>query len=386
MGKARAMTGMLPQLAGVLTLLIALFGGSSLRAEDEIRVVLVEGASEVRVQGDGLALFDARDGRRLWAFRGRGALRVTAESGARLAATGVGKTAKRRYADASGFYVEASGPVEVGDAPYPGRIQLLLSDARRVTVVNRLPLETYLLGTVGSEMPASWPLEALKAQSVAARTYALQRLMMARAANRSADMGATVLSQVYRGSKSIHPRVRAAIEATRGEVLGFDRQLVEALFHSTCGGHTVSSQAYFGGKLPYLVGKKCEWCRHSPTYRWRHQAPISEVEALLRRRKLTQPRLRELSRSDVRGPLRLVDGRGRHDLDPKALRRALGGDVRSERFTAETKNGRIHLEGRGFGHGVGLCQWGAKGMAEEGRNYREILEYYYSGARVQRVY
>ncbi|MEL6190260.1 MAG: SpoIID/LytB domain-containing protein, partial [Myxococcota bacterium] len=252
--------------------------------------------------------------------------------------------------------------------------------------LNRLPLELYLLGTVGSEMPPTWPLEALKAQAVAARTYALQRLMIARAANRPYDLGATVLSQVYHGAKTLHPAVKKAVQATRGEVLGHGRTLIEALFHSTCGGGTVSAEEYFGNRKDYLQSRRCDWCKHSSFYHWQRRKPLQEVQERLQKAKLIAGPLQQVWRGRQHKEIRVrVHGRT-IKLDSKAFRRAVKMDTISGRFTVRTHQGFVEIDGHGFGHGVGMCQWGAKGMAEAGRNYREILGHYYKGAEVRRLY
>src|SRR4029077_10764001 len=120
-------------------------------------------------------------------------------------------------------------------------------------------------------------LEALKAQAVAARTYALQRRMMMRAANKAYDLESSVISQVYKGADRIRPSVIQAVKETRGEVMSFHHGLVEALFHSTCGGKTSSALAAFGRAVPYLIPKPCRWCRDSARHRWHLDVPIKEL-------------------------------------------------------------------------------------------------------------
>lgn len=360
-----------------------LLDGRFAAAEEEVRIILDSDAKSVLLAGEGLALFDARDGRKVWSFGGRGSTRVTG-SGSLLEARS--QKGRDRYGTAPGFYVEADGPVEVEGKPFLGRVQLLGSGGNRLTVLNRLPVEIYLLGTVGSEMPPTWPLEALKAQAVAARTYALQRLMIARAANRVYDLGATVLSQVYNGADSIHPSVKAAVQATRGEVLGYERTLIEALFHSTCGGSTVSSEDFFEGRKDYLRGRKCDWCKGSEFYRWERRERLASAGAKLQKAKLISGPLELAWRNPDDKEVKVrVKGRT-YKLSMAKFRRALRLDMRSGRFSVSTKDGFVEVVGRGFGHGVGMCQWGARGMAEAGFNYQEILGHYYKGAKVRRLY
>jgi len=255
-----------------------------------------------------------------------------------------------------------------------------------LTVVNRLPVETYLLGIVGSEMPAEWPLEALKAQAVAARTYALQRRLGRRAAGNAWDLRDSVLSQVYRGADAIRDSVIEAVRQTKGVVLTFEHEPAEALFHSTCGGHTVPAAAVFGTNVPYLQRTRCDWCRDSGRYRWELTLDRAELGRVLERVGLSHG-FRRLERTGEEADPVVVDARGRRRVAPEAVRSALGyGRLYSTRFRVHVRGRRVHLEGAGFGHRVGLCQWGARGMARAGRSHREILEYYYDGAELKRAY
>lgn len=359
---------------------------ASARAEDEVRIALISGAGAAEVRGTKLALFDARDGRRLFSFRGRGAAQLLLDGDA-IEARGAGSARSKRYGTAKSLIVEAEGAVEVGDGIYFGRLEVKPAKRGGLFVMNRLPLETYLLGIVGSEMPPSWPIEALRAQAVAARTFAMQRLMMARSADQPHDLEATVISQVYEGAERIQDSVVEAVRSTRGEVLAHDRMLVESLFHSTCGGRTVASKDYFGGERAYLVARDCTYCQGSKLYRWQTRMPRADLSKILGQAGLSRGKIASLRRGAEKGPIVMKDGRGSRRIDPKKLRRALGWNrLYSERFTAHTDGDMVVFAGRGFGHGVGMCQWGARGLADKGRNYREILRHYYTGSRVQRVY
>lgn len=363
--------------------LVASLAASGVQAEDEVRIALDQGLSSVELRGTKLALFDGDDGHRIWAFAERGTFVLRPRSGS-VEASGAGQARGRRYGAAKRLFAEAEREVEVGSGLYYGRIEIRVKD-NGLVVLNRLPLETYLLGIVGSEMPSSWPAEALKAQAVAARTYALQRVMMARSANQAHDLADTVISQVYRGAANIAPSVIKAVKSTEGEVLAHNRMLVEALFHSTCGGSTLSSKAYFGGERAYLVARGCTWCKDSNRYRWKVRFPLGEVEKSLLKSKLIRRPLRSVKGKGAQ--LEVLHGPGKSKISARKIRRSIGwARIYSERFEVNTSGGFVEFTGMGFGHGVGLCQWGARGMAEEGRNYRQILEYYYTGAQVRRIY
>lgn len=351
-------------------------------AEDEVRIA-IETKGDVTVKGTELAIFDGVDGHRLWAFGGRGTVELR-PAGHAIEARGVNGT---RYGRAAKIFVEAKGAVELqGRRAFYGRLEVRLEKGA-LEVVNRLELETYLLGIIGSEMSASWPAEALKAQAVAARTFALQRVMMARSADKTHDLAATVISQVYKGAENIQDSVKEAVRATRGEVVAYDHLLAETLFHSTCGGRTVSSKDYFGGDRSYLKARDCGYCGASSHHHWEVRIPRSTVRERLSKAGLWKRGLDAIESKAGFTTVR-VRGGGRHrDLSAKAVRRAIGWKaVYSERFSAKTDGKYVLFSGRGFGHGVGMCQWGARGMAEAGKSYREILLHYYAGAEVKRIY
>lgn len=359
-----------------------LLGGSGTAlAEDEVRISIADRARSVVVAGDRLSIFDGESGDRLYAWSGGGTAQIRRGGPGLQVVAGA-----KAVAAAKRLLVEAVDSVRVDQGVYFGRIEVRVHRGR-ILVINRLPLETYLLGIVGSEMSPAWPIEALKAQAVAARTYAVQRRMMMRAANRPYDLESSVLSQVYNGAERIRPSVIRAVKETRGEVLAFTHDVVQALFHSTCGGRTVSAKAAFGREVPYLKPRRCKWCRQSSRHRWSLEIPLSEMSMKLRRARLAKHELTGVSRASETNLVRLEEGRRKRQVSPKKVRRAVGyGELYSTRFTAETKGHTVHIHGRGFGHGVGMCQWGAKGMAEAGRSYRQILGYYYRGVRLKRIY
>jgi len=362
--------------AGVLVLWIALGLTRPASAEPEVRILLRTAAPAVTVRGSDVQV--AADAEAPVSAR-RPEVRVQVRGG-RLRLAGVAGVE-----GAERVVLTSAEPLVVGGTPYLGRIEVV-AEGEGLTVLNRLPVETYLLGIVGSEMPASWPVEALKAQAVAARTYALQRRLRRRAAGHAWDLTDSVLSQVYRGAESISPSVIEAVRATRGVVLTFAHEPAEALFHSTCGGHTLPSEQVFGGALPYLAKRPCRWCRDSTRFRWSVDLNHEEVGALLERAGLARG-FRKLERAGEEADVIVHDRRGRHAVDPERLRAVVGAArLFSTRFEVARRGRGLRLDGAGYGHRVGLCQWGARGMAEEGRSYREILGYYYEGAPLKRAY
>lgn len=250
---------------------------------------------------------------------------------------------------------------------------------RGLLVINAIPLEDYLAAVLGGEMPASYPPEALKAQAVAARTYAIQRKLDMY--GHAYHLGATVLSQVYGGAGREDPRTRAAVDATRGQILTYDLAPIEAYFHASCGGRTESGKAALGRDLPYLRPVSCP-CTEDPKTHWSLELP----DAVLSKDFHVDPDdLHVAVRSTTGRALALTDGS--HKIDAVTFRRILGYDkVKSLGFTLQHDGKYVKLSGRGLGHGAGLCQIGAKVFADRGWSYQQILEHYYPGTAIQRMY
>jgi stage II sporulation protein D len=343
----------------------------------------------VAIEAHDLLIFDADVGDQIGRADGKRTLEVRVSgSGVEVDGAGLVGVHGKPPLRAKEVLIEASSGVRVDGKLFLGRIAVHADpSSKRLMAINRLPLETYLLGIVGSEMSPSWPIEALKAQAVAARTYALFRRMLMRAANQPYDLDSSVLSQVYLGADRIRPSVIQAVAETRGEVLSFHHRLVEALFHSTCGGTTVSAMEAFGRAVPYLTPRRCGFCNDSASYRWKMKLSLRELSARLEGAHLVGGKIERFERDAPEEPIDVKAGKKKNKLSAKAVRAAVGYSVLpSERFVAETHGSDVEFEGRGFGHGVGLCQWGAHGLAVRGREYRDILDHYYAGAEVKRIY
>ncbi len=252
--------------------------------------------------------------------------------------------------------------------------------------VKDLRLEDYVAGVVSGEMPASFPPEALKAQAVAARSYALTRKIDAQASNRAFDIGTGVLHQVW--SEKPSAAARAAAEATAGEVLVFGREPVEAYFHAACGGRTESGLAALGRDLPYLASVACGKCDGAPGVAWHVRVSASELAgAAGLAGKATAARVAARTASGRAARVEVVAGGRTASIAAVGLRQRLGFErLPSLAFDVRADGRAFVLDGRGRGHGAGLCQWGAAELAREGQGYREILARYYPGTEVVRMY
>ncbi len=252
--------------------------------------------------------------------------------------------------------------------------------------VKELRLEDYVAGVVSGEMPSSFPAEALKAQAVAARSYALTRKIEAQAANRAFDIGTGVLHQVW--SERPSAAARAAAEATAGEVLVAGREPVEAYFHAACGGRTENGLAALGRDLPYLASVACGKCDDAPGVAWKVRVSAAELaRAAGLPGKAAAARVSARTATGRAERIEVTAGGRSASVAAVDLRQRLGFErLPSLAFDVRAERGGFVLDGRGRGHGAGLCQWGAAQLAREGVGYREILARYYPGTDVVRMY
>ena len=279
------------------------------------------------------------------------------------------------------------GDVSMGGVRYRGYFVVSVTDGGLLDAINYVGLEDYLRGVVPSEMPVDWPLEALKAQAVAARTYALYR--RTESSEEDYDVLSDINDQVYRGAERENEKTDKAVRQTAGMILTYKNSIVRALYHSTSGGRTENGGAVFkGANLPYLKSVWCRFDRESPSYVWQYSLRLSELQAALSRHgirtgKISGVSLRSKTRTSRIKELNIHTASGRIIVSATDFRKAVGTKkIRSTRFTLQRHGPRITFKGFGYGHGVGMCQWGAKGMAEENHNFREILSFYYRGTKL----
>jgi stage II sporulation protein D (peptidoglycan lytic transglycosylase) len=253
--------------------------------------------------------------------------------------------------------------------------------------IEELSLEEYVAGVVAGEMPGSFPPEALKAQAVAARSYALTRKIEAQAAGRRWDIAAGVVAQVYRtGAPS--PQARAAAAATAGEVLVQGMEPVEAYFHAVCGGRTEAGLAALGRDLPYLAPVTCGYCDRAPGARWSVRVAARALgQAAGLREPATAARVVVRTATGRAEQVEIAAGARKITVAAAELRRTLGyARLPSLAFEVRAARGEFVFDGRGQGHGAGMCQWGASAMARDGKDHRAILLHYYPGTQVVRMY
>ncbi|MCX7678089.1 MAG: SpoIID/LytB domain-containing protein [Spirochaetes bacterium] len=255
-------------------------------------------------------------------------------------------------------------------------------------VINTLKLNEYLYGVVPVEMPAEWPCEALKAQAIAARTFAFYHI--AQQKNMLYDLDATTSFQVYMGFDVEKETSNRAVDDTRGIVLSYEGRPILSFFHSTCGGKTADDRyVWIGSDLPYLSAVRCGYCSGSPNYEWEYELRVSEIQRALKQR---FPELREINSIRLRkndgrvSTVAIAHDRGVANLSGNDFRILISAEkIKSLAFDVKQNGRTLKIYGNGWGHGVGLCQWGAKGMAERGMHHGDILRHYYKGVSLKKL-
>lgn len=296
---------------------------------------------------------------------------------------------------------DGDGAVWVGTHEYRGRIQLVRQPGGKMRVTNLVPLEEYIAGVVDSEMPREFGLEARKAQAVVARSYALAQMQQA---GRSAlfDLYATTRSQKYNGRRYLaddgrllagdSDDSRQIAYETAGMVCTFQGRLFCTYYSAVCGGTTSLGSDFFADAAPPHRSVPCTWCADSPLYRWRATLTNSELQSRLQKYwsgegvrfgSLKTVTVGEVPHTGGVSQIQMSDGRQTVDLPATAFRRVVGtSDLYSHHFQVARDGTTWVFEGAGHGHGVGLCQWGARGLARTGKTYLQILTHYYPGSKV----
>lgn len=277
------------------------------------------------------------------------------------------------------FWIEPTGKgfVYIGDRWYRGRTLVVPTD-KGLTAVNWVDDQEYLYSVLGGEMDASWPQEALKAQAIAARTYALYEREKQRN-NPVYDLGNTPDRwQIYKGVISEAPSTYKAVDETLGQVLTYKNRIILSVFHACSGGHTENVEDVWGSNEPYLRAvqdydqniRECNWVKtFSPTEISAKFPEVGNVKDMI-------PETYSPFRSVK--VLKIVGNRGTKVLQGEEVRTAL--KLKSTRFTVtKGADGSFVLQGLGFGHALGMSQWGAYNLARQGVNHLQILGHYYQG-------
>ncbi|OGL12175.1 MAG: hypothetical protein A3I14_06805 [Candidatus Rokubacteria bacterium RIFCSPLOWO2_02_FULL_73_56] len=363
---------MRPRACGVLALLLALPGAAA--ASGTIRVAIVESARTADLSGSRIEVTE------VGGCAGCAARTWRADTvHARVRGAAVEVDGRR----AGAFRLVSERPIRLNGREYPGHLELV-RNGDGLAVVNELPLEDYLVGVLRAESNERWPIEALRAQAIVARTYAAYHRQLN--AGKPYHIVASTAHQQYAGRVPAASPVWEAVRSTAGQVLLWEGELFPAFYHTESGGYTEDPRTVFAARnMPALRPVRDEFAGGSPHYAWSLDVRLADLGAALRRAGYdigTATAVEIVERTpSLRAAWVLVHGtRGSARLRGNDFRRILGYDTFRSTLFAVAVDGRVaHFAGRGWGHGVGMSQWGAKGMAEQGHRAHEILEYYYPG-------
>ena len=358
-----------------LAVLLLVFGTAGAAVDSGvIRVALVDSVRTVELRGVDIDVSELGACPRC----PTGPRRATA-----IRATLAGDGVEVGGARAAGFRLRSDRPILLSGREYPGPLEIL-KNGDGLVVVNELPLEDYLVGVLRAEVGEKWPLEALRAQAIVARTYAAYHRTLG--AGKAYHIVASTAHQQYAGRVPPASPLWGAVRETTGQVLLWEGDVFPAFYHTESGGYTEDPRTVFAARnMPGLKPVRCEFSVGSPHFYWSLDVKLADLAEILRRHEIAVGSVTAIEISERTPSLRAaavtVHGtRGSVRLRGNDFRRMIGYDTfKSTLFAVAVDPLWARFSGRGYGHGVGMCQWGAKGMAEQGHTARQILEFYYPG-------
>ncbi len=357
-------------LLGALALLA--IWATPVSASGTIRVALAESLRAAEVQGTDIEVRPLPEA----------AASIWRADIVRAAWTGPGIEVEGRRA--SVFQLRSLHPMRVNGREYAPVLDLVGSGGG-IAIVNELPLEEYVVGVVRAEAGERWPAEALRAQAIVARTYGAYHRIIG--AGRPYHVVASTAHQQYAGRVPSTSPVWAAVQETAGQVLRWQGELFPAFYHTESGGLTEDPRLVFSARnMPALKPIVCPFSVGSPHFYWSLELRLDDLSQLLRRQGVDLGTVTSVEVTERTASMRAVaitvrGTRGAARVRGNDFRRIVGYDsLKSTWFAVAQDSKAVRFSGRGYGHGVGLCQWGAKGMAEQGYTAQQILDFYYPGA------
>ncbi len=272
----------------------------------------------------------------------------------------------------------------------PPTIKLYLHESNQII---KLEIEEYVCGVVAAEMPASFALEALKAQALCARTYACKKIMEDRQYPLNADLSDDITCcQAYVSwpqFEDLHPaqyeelkaKIELAVSSTRGELIVYKDKPIDALYHSTCGGQTESAADVWGTDIPYLQSVECKYCSASNYYETRQVISYQDLNDISGLVTGSNPHI-EISEKSLSGRAREIKVNDQ-EISASQFRQLF--NLPSTYWEFKNEKDDLIINSRGYGHGVGMCQYGANGMALDGKSYKEIISHYYKDTEIYKL-
>ncbi len=338
----------------------------------DLRVAIKKNAQNVKVGSSTSAIVKDQTGRKIGELRPMAAISAQSRSGK--------ITLERLQAGEITIEPTGDGYVWIGERWYRGKVQLV-HQGNRLTAINHVDLEQYLYSVVGAEAVSSWPIEALKAQAVAARSYALYKRKTKK--NSLYDLDTTQSTQVYKGLDTEYLTTHEAVNSTAGQIMTYNGNVILAAFHSSSGGHTENVEDIWTSPLPYLRGV-IDYDHQSPVFEWNKTFSFNQIANLIGGVGKFKTMIPEKTTPQGRVvTMKVIGDRGIQKISGKELRKIL--DLRSTLFRITTQGSQVQVYGRGFGHGLGLSQWGAYYLAKQGINYHQILVHYYQNTTLSQL-
>ena len=358
-------------LAALATLAVLAATVASAAGQDTIRVAVVDGVRVAELRGGDIEIVDLGPG-------ASGAWRASVVRA--VVVNGAVEIDGRR---APAFRLRSEGPIRLNGREYPAPLDIVRS-GEGLAVVNEVPLEDYVVGVLRAEANEKWPLEMLRAQAVVARTYAAHHRNIA--AGKPFHILASTAHQQYAGRVPAASPIWGAVGETAGQVLLWEGEVFPAFYHTESGGYTEDPRMVFAARnMPALKPVRCEFSAGSPHFYWSLDLRLAELTDILRRNDVNVGGIAAIEISErtpsLRAAVVTVQGaRSSARVRGNDFRRMIGYDtLKSTLFAVAVDGEWARFSGRGYGHGVGMCQWGAKGMAEQGYTARKILEFFYPG-------
>jgi len=347
---------------------------------DAIRVAIAQDAVSLKVEISGpFEVVDAKSNKRISSGRDLNTTVVAYHNGILLGDI-------RSDTERLLMKTEGAGVISVNGRRFRQGIECIRKSNGRLLVINTVELDDYIKGILYHEASHYWPDEALKAQAIVCRTYAAYQVQ--ENAAKEYDVTSDTYSQVYGGRTSERYRTSRVVEATKGLVISFQDKLIPAYYHATCGGHTEDASLLWKIDCVPLRGVVCGFCKESPHFSWHAVLSLREISKKLEGAGIVSGAIQDISPAGRSGSGRIVGLTVRTSkkdvtVSAKDFRNSIGPAViRSTNFTVTIAGTDAVFEGLGWGHGVGMCQWGAYFMAKEGRTYEEIVKYYYPGCSI----
>lgn len=357
--------------------------GSSTRPPKYIRVAIIQSAESLNLKVGGFYEITDSKGKKISA-RGKN-LMTTVTS----CKNGILMGKNNFNTDSVLISAGYADVIIINGRTFRGDIKFIKNSSGKLLAINYVELEDYIRGILYHEVSHYWPMEVLKAQAIVCRTYAVYQMQENKL--RDYDVTSDIYSQVYGGKTSERYRTSNAVDATRGTILTYQRKVFPAYFHSTCGGHTEDAFLLWKTNIAPLKGVPCNFCEGSPHFNWHYVLTREEVRDKLVKGGFSINSIEDIAvmGKDASGrvtDLKIVSAKNETKIPAKDFRNIIGPNIiRSANFTVNLIHGDVVFEGLGWGHGVGLCQWGAYFMAKHGYNAGQILGYYYPEANFETI-